>query len=68
MPTDAQVPLARGYRALSVMAFDEHGALPNWHWPTDTPDAVDVTTMESALDLLVRTVRRLAAGPGRRIG
>jgi hypothetical protein len=68
MPTDAQVPLARGYRALSVMAFDEHGALPNWHWPTDTPDAVDATTMESALDLLVRTVRRLAAGPGRRIG
>jgi hypothetical protein len=68
LPTDAQVPLSRGYRALSLMAFDEHGALPNWHWRTDTPDAIDVTTMESALDLLIRTVRRLAAGPGRRIG
>jgi hypothetical protein len=68
MPTDAQVPLARGYRALSLMAFDERGVLPNWHWPTDTPDAVVVTTMESALDLLIRMVRRLAAGPGRRIG
>ncbi|HMA36821.1 MAG TPA: M28 family peptidase [Chloroflexia bacterium] len=68
MPTDALVPLARGYRALSLMALDEQGRLPNWHWPSDTWDAVDLTTMEAALSLLVPLVRRLAAGPGQRIG
>ena len=68
LPTDAQVPLSRGYRALTLLAFDEHGHLPNWHWPSDTWEQIDPTTMESAYDLVVRLVRRLVAGPGQRIG
>ncbi|MCL4557537.1 MAG: M28 family metallopeptidase [Deltaproteobacteria bacterium] len=35
MSTDALVPLSRGYRAMSIMAFDDEGVLPNWHWETD---------------------------------
>ncbi|HUS17114.1 MAG TPA: M28 family peptidase, partial [Chloroflexia bacterium] len=62
LPTDAQVPMARGYRALTLMAMDDHGRLPNWHWPTDTWDRVDPETMESALQLVVTLVRRLGAG------
>ena len=66
--TDALVPLARGYRALSLMAFDDNGHLPNWHWPTDTTARLDPATLEAALTVLVPLVRRLIAPPGRRVG
>ncbi len=47
MSTDALVPLSRGYKAMSIMAFDDEGILPNWHWKTDVfenvqPAAVDL--------------------------
>lgn len=66
--TDALVPLARGYRALSLMAFDDSGHLPNRHWPTDTTARLDPATLEAALTVLVPLVRRLLAPPGRRVG
>ena len=66
--TDAQVPLARGHRALSLMALDDQGHLPNWHWPTDTWEQIDPATLRATLEVLLLLVRRLAAGPGQRIG
>ncbi len=66
--TDAQVPLAHGYRALSLTALDDNGRLPNRHWPSDTADHIDPAALESVLTLLVPLVRRLLAPPGRRVG
>ena len=38
--TDATAALVRGFRAMSLMAFDINGRLPNRHWSTDTADGV----------------------------
>jgi len=59
LTTDALVPLTRGHKAMGVMAFDEQGVLPNWHWPTDTVENVDQTAMDNALRLVVGVVRKL---------
>jgi hypothetical protein len=41
LPTDAFAALVKGFRAMSVMAFDEEGVLPNWHWETDVVENLD---------------------------
>ncbi|MDQ1256674.1 MAG: family peptidase, partial [Candidatus Hydrogenedentes bacterium] len=34
VPTDAQIPLARGFRAMSIVALDAEGVPRDWHWYT----------------------------------
>jgi len=53
------VPIVRGYKAMSIMAFDERGVLPNWHWPTDTVENIDRAALENAFKLVVGVVRKL---------
>ena len=50
MSTDALVPLARGYRAMSIMAFDHEGILPNWHWETDVFENVQPAAVNLAYE------------------
>lgn len=45
MSTDALPALARGYSAISFLAVDEAGLLPNWHWLSDTYENVDECTL-----------------------
>ena len=56
---DAVVALAKGFRAMSVMAFDINGRLPNWHWHTDTVDTVSEDTIEQAAAFVSALVRDL---------
>jgi len=57
--TDATPALARGYRAMSIMAFDANGGLPNWHWHTDVEENVDPANLELAERFVTETVRAL---------
>jgi len=57
--TDGTAALARGYRALSVLAVDERGVLPNWHWPTDVLENVEPGTVRAVEAFLLEMVRRL---------
>lgn len=57
--SDAVVALGRGFRAMSVMAFDINGRLPNWHWHTDTVDAISEGTIEQAVTFVSALVREL---------
>ena len=57
LPTDAYAALVCGYRAMSIMAFDEEGVIPNWHWETDLIENLD----EKNLELAERFVERLLA-------
>ncbi|MBN2841079.1 MAG: M28 family peptidase [Coriobacteriia bacterium] len=57
--SDAVVALASGFRAMSVMAFDINGRLPNWHWQTDTVSAVSADTIEQAATFVSALVRDL---------
>jgi hypothetical protein len=59
LSTDATPALARGYRAMSVMAFDDEGRLPNWHWETDTADNLSLENLETARGFLWNLARQV---------
>jgi hypothetical protein len=59
LSTDATPALARGYSAMSVMAFDDKGGLPNWHWQSDTVDNVDMENIEVARGFLWNLAKKL---------
>jgi hypothetical protein len=56
MPTDATPLLGRKFNAISLLAVDERGVIPNWHWPTDDMSQVD----PEILDLAEKVARGLA--------
>ncbi len=59
LSTDATPALARGFKAMSVMAFDINGRIPNWHWKTDTADTVDPVMLDRAIEFVTGLVREL---------
>ncbi len=59
LTTDASAVLARGGRAVSLMAADSAGILPNWHWPTDTFSNVNSENLIRAKKLTVRMIKIL---------
>ena len=59
LSTDATPALARGYHAMSVMAFDVNGRLPNWHWATDTTANVSESNLETAVDFVIALIKEL---------
>lgn len=56
---DALVSAARGYSTLALIAMDEKGGIPNWHWYSDVPENVDVAVMETALAFSADVARKL---------
>ena len=59
LSTDATVALARGFRAMSVMAFDINGRLPHWHQVTDTTANVSEANLELAVDFVSALIKEL---------
>lgn len=59
LSTDATPALVRGFRAMSVMAFDINGRLPNWHWATDTVDNVDEENLVTAAEFVCAVIKEL---------
>ncbi len=59
MSTDALVLLARGYRAMSIMAFDHEGILPNWHWETDVFDNVQPSVVNLAYEFTSELIKAI---------
>lgn len=57
LSTDATPALARGYKAMSILALDEHGVPVNWHWKTDTADALDPQLIEQTAEFVTAMVR-----------
>jgi len=45
-PSDAYAALVRGYRAMSIVALDEDGVVPNWHWETDRIENLEERNLE----------------------
>jgi len=60
LSTDAMPALVRGYQAISLLALSPEGLLPNWHWPTDTVENVDVALVETAAEFVVELVQELS--------
>lgn len=59
LPTDAMIPAAAGHQAISFLAFQGDGSLPNYHWYTDTPEHVDQELLAFAEEFMQEYVKRL---------
>jgi len=59
LPTDGYAALVQGYRAMSVMAFDEEGVIPNWHWETDVVENLDEGVIEQAERFATLLLRKI---------
>lgn len=57
LSTDASPALARGFKAMSIMAFDTNGLPVNWHWDTDTSDDIDPAMLEKTAEFVTAMVR-----------
>lgn len=58
MLTDACAALSRGYRGISIMAFSDDGALPNWHWESDVVDEISENNLQDAAALATKIVKK----------
>jgi hypothetical protein len=58
VPTAAQLPLLRGYRAMTIMALAE-GLPHHWNSPEDTLSNVDEITIARAADFAEAVLRRV---------
>ncbi len=55
--TSAYTALTRGYRAMSIMALDEDGVIPHWHWKTDLIENLEeqnFVDVEKFVELLLK--------------
>lgn len=59
LTTDGTATLLRGYPTVSIMAFDEQGMLPHWHWPTDRAEHVREENLEKAKELVMGLIRQI---------
>lgn len=57
LSTDATPALARGFKAMTLMAFDSAGLPVNWHWKTDTSDEIEPEVVQRATDLVTHMIR-----------
>jgi Zn-dependent M28 family amino/carboxypeptidase len=54
--TDALIALRAGYPACTLGAVDETKFPSNYHWPSDTPDNLDWSSIENAVRVCLRYV------------
>lgn len=59
LSTDAMPLLARKYKAISFLALNDEGLLPNWHWPSDTYENVDINTVETAVEFVYELLKEI---------
>jgi len=59
LPTDAAPVIAQGFKAISIMSFDDKGLLPNWHWYTDVYENVEEKTVMKALKFAYELIKEI---------
>jgi hypothetical protein len=58
--TDAIIALRAGYRVATIASVDETKLPMNYHWPSDVPDALHWSTIESAIAVCEQFLRSRA--------
>jgi hypothetical protein len=56
--TDALIALRAGYRVCTLGGVDETKFPAEYHWPSDTPDNLDWSSVEGAVEVCLRYVGR----------
>ena len=59
LPTDALIPLARGYKAMSIVGTGEDDLPVEWNQESDTVDVVEPECLVRAAGYLERIVRAI---------
>ena len=59
LPTDATPAIIRGFKAMSIMSFDENKLLPHWHWYTDIAENVEKETLNRVLKFSLALVKKI---------
>ena len=62
--TDALVPRAAGFPAITITARNALDYAPNWHQPTDTPDRIDLDALDGTYDFCGALLERLDESVG----
>ena len=62
--TDAIIPLRAGFRVATIASVDETKLPMNYHWPSDVPDALHWSTIESAIAVCEQFLRSRGAAAG----
>ena len=57
LSTDATAAMARGFKAMTLMAFDSSGVPVNWHWKSDTSDNIEPEVVERVTELVTHMIR-----------
>ena len=57
LSTDATPALARGFKAMTIMGFDNAGLPLNWHWKSDVSENVELEVVEKAAELVTEMIR-----------
>lgn len=60
--TDGLIALKAGFEAAMIGSADEFRLPTNYHWPTDTADRVDYSTVAEAARLCALAIERLDSG------
>lgn len=60
LSTDAMPALVRGFKAVSFLSLSDEGLLPNWHWPTDTFENVELQTVATAVEFVSELVQEIS--------
>ena len=62
--TDALVPRSAGYPAITITSRNALDYAPHWHQPTDTPDRIDLDSLERTYAFCGELLERLDASIG----
>ncbi len=57
--TDAIIPASKGYQTILLLALDERGLIPDWHWQTDTIENVDMSVLQLTVDFSLEMIKKL---------
>jgi Zn-dependent M28 family amino/carboxypeptidase len=56
---DALVFTQHGYPSTTLIALDDQGLIPNWHWYSDTIDNIDYNTIQHAVDFTADLITKI---------
>jgi Iap family predicted aminopeptidase len=59
--TDGLISMRAGYPTVTLASIEQTGLPRNYHWPSDTPEALDWETVDDALAVCERFLRRRAS-------
>ncbi|MBU4444627.1 MAG: M20/M25/M40 family metallo-hydrolase [Candidatus Marinimicrobia bacterium] len=58
---DALVFTQHGYPSTTLIALDDQGLIPNWHWYSDTIDNIDYNTIQHTVDFTTDLITKIVS-------